>query len=180
VQKEKTIVFIGNIKKHKGLNILLTAYLLARNEGLTHSLVIAGTEEKFRTKDKELLTKFEALKDKGVEFSNKLTNEKLVELLATSALLVQPSLYEGFGLPPLEAMFCGTKALISDIPVFREIYADFPVRFFKSGDAVDLKEKLLELLRDKEPETITLSDELKERYTFQKTSAIICSQIGLK
>jgi len=34
------------------------------------------------------------------------------------------SLYEGFGLPPLEAMACGTPVLVSDIPVFREILSD--------------------------------------------------------
>jgi len=60
--------------------------------------------------------------------------------------LVQPSLYEGFGLPPLEAMVLGTPALISDILVFKEIYNDFPVTFFKTGDAIDLKNKMIELL----------------------------------
>jgi len=69
-----------------------------------------------------------------------------MEHLAESALLIQPSLYEGFGLPPLEAMILGTHAMISDIPVFREIYSDFPVVFFKAGDSNDLKNKKLELM----------------------------------
>ncbi len=53
--------------------------------------------------------------------------------LQNADALIQPSLYEGFGIPPLEAMTLGTQAIISDIPVFKEIYHDFPVRFFKAS-----------------------------------------------
>jgi glycosyltransferase involved in cell wall biosynthesis len=90
---------------------------------------------------------------------------------------VQPSLYEGFGLPPLEAMTCGTQALISDIPVFKEIYGGFPVTFFSAGDSEDLSCKLLELLRDKPPLRITLAENLVNKYTFQKTASIILQNI---
>lgn len=44
----------------------------------------------------------------------------LVPLLTGASALVYPSLYEGFGLPPLEAIACGTPALVSDLPVLRE------------------------------------------------------------
>jgi hypothetical protein len=70
-------------------------------------------------------------------------------------------------------MVLGTRALISDIPVFREIYAGFPVVFFQAGNAADLKNKLTELLLNREPETIKLSPELSEKYSFKKTSDII-------
>ncbi|MEE0886059.1 MAG: glycosyltransferase, partial [Treponema sp.] len=79
-----------------------------------------------------------------------------------------PSFYEGFGMPPLEAMSLGTKAIISDIPVFKEIYKDFPVTFFKAGDCNDLAEKLLSIKNE--------TDEIKEFpqiYSFEKTAEII-------
>jgi glycosyltransferase involved in cell wall biosynthesis len=96
-----------------------------------------------------------------------------MEHLSQAALLVQPSLYEGFGLPPLEAMVLGTHALISDIPVFKEIYAEYPVTFFKAGDTGDLKAKLVELLFNKKPSSLVLSDELRLKYTFDKTTSTI-------
>jgi glycosyltransferase involved in cell wall biosynthesis len=112
-----------------------------------------------------------------VEFTGFVSNDRLKILLAEAALLVQPSLYEGFGYPPLEAMTVGTEALISDIPVFREIYGDFPVTFFKAGDSGDLKEKLLSLLKDKKPQRLSLPRNLAGKYTFKETAGIILKEL---
>ena len=91
-----------------------------------------------------------------------------MELLVSARLLVQPSLYEGFGIPPLEALYCGTRAVISDIPVFREIYADFPVRFFRAGDALDLEARMEEAWQDE-----GLLPSLSDRYSYEKAAAVI-------
>ena len=179
IQKKETLLFIGNIKKHKGLWRLLDAFFLARNEGLRHKLVIVGDKDNFRSADTESLRKLDHIDPSIVEFTGHIANEKLKILLAEAALLVQPSLYEGFGLPPLEAMIAGTKALVSDIPVFKEIYEGFPVTFFRAGDSLDLKEKLIALLYNKPTETVTLSEQLAGMYTFQKTASIILAHITL-
>jgi glycosyltransferase involved in cell wall biosynthesis len=177
-EKKDIILFIGNIKKHKGLSCLLDAFLEARKEGLTAKLIIAGSMENFRSRDSGVLERVNSLGGKGVEFTGFIPDEKLRTLLAEAALLVQPSLYEGFGYPPLEAMTVGTRALISDIPVFREIYGDFPVTFFKAGDSGDLTEKLLSLLRNKKTPRLTLPPELAGKYSFKKTAGIILEELG--
>ena len=74
--------------------------------------------------------------------------------------MVQPSVYEGFGLPPLEALYLGTQPIISEIEVFREIYSDFPVKYFT--DEEDLAEKL-----NQEPEPIECSEKLEAMFNFQ-------------
>ncbi|MDR2177988.1 MAG: glycosyltransferase family 4 protein, partial [Treponema sp.] len=176
-EKKDIILFIGNIKKHKGLSCLLDAFLKARNEGLNSRLVIAGGMENFRSRDSDVLRRVDSLDKEVVEFTGFIPNEKLKSLLAEAALLVQPSLYEGFGYPPLEAMMVGTSALISDIPVFREVYGSFPVTFFKAGDSGDLKEKLLFLLRDQKYQGLTLPQELVEKYSFKKTAGIILKEL---
>jgi glycosyltransferase involved in cell wall biosynthesis len=176
-EKKDFIIFIGNIKKHKGLSCLLEAFLEARKEGLPHRLLIAGSMENFRSADSGVLGRVNSLDREGVEFTGFVPNEKLKILLARAALLVQPSLYEGFGYPPLEAMTVGTGALISDIPVFREIYGAFPVSFFKAGDSGDLKEKLLSLLLNKKPQRLILPPELAEKYSFKKTAEIILREL---
>jgi glycosyltransferase involved in cell wall biosynthesis len=172
-QKKDTIIFIGNIKKHKGLDCRLDAFFLARKEGLPHRLIIIGSNYTFRTSDNTILRKIEKLGNDAVFFTGFVSDENLMEYLTTAALLVQPSLYEGFCLPPLEAMVLGTHALISDIPVLKEVYSDYPVTFFRSGDSNDLKEKLLELLLKKNARTVSLPEYLSLRYTFKKTASII-------
>ena len=88
-------------------------------------------------------------------------------MYSSSKLLIQPSLYEGFGLPPLEALKAGTNALISDIPVFKEIYKDFPVTFFKSENIEDLCSKILQVYNEPSPQNVP------DIYSFKRTFNII-------
>jgi glycosyltransferase involved in cell wall biosynthesis len=177
IQKTQTIVFVGNIKKHKGLDILLDAFSLAKKEGLPHRLIVIGARENFRTSDNTVLQKIESLGSEAVTFTGFISNEQVMEYLCTASLLVQPSLYEGFCLPPLEAMVLGTHALVSDIPVLKEIYNGYPVTFFRSADSSDLKEKMMELLFNKKPSSPVLSDELLLKYNFKKTASIILKEM---
>jgi glycosyltransferase involved in cell wall biosynthesis len=170
VQKTETIVFIGNIKKHKGLDYLLEAFLLAKKEGLQHKLLIIGAKENFRSSDDTILRKIESIGDGDVTFTGFISDNELLKCLSEATLLVQPSLYEGFGIPPLEALVLGTRALISDIPVFKEIYNGFPVVFFRAGDIADLKNKMMEMLCTKKQSFPGLPDELLNKYTFEKTA----------
>jgi glycosyltransferase involved in cell wall biosynthesis len=177
IRKKETIIFIGNIKKHKGLNLLLEAFVSAKAQGLPHKLVIIGNRENFRTADNLFMRKVDSLDPETVTFYESGNNEEFAEYLMQASLLVQPSLYEGFGLPPLEAMVLGTRALISDIPVFREIYGEFPVTFFRAGDSGDLKEKMLEILLKQNAVSFSLPEHLAEKYTFEKTASIVLKNL---
>lgn len=182
-KKSNTIIFIGNIKKHKGLGCLLEAFNGLRREyppekgTFPYRLIIVGEQRSFKTRDSGIKRVLAGAGGSGVEFSGFVDNEKLKELLGSALLLVQPSLYEGFGLPPLEAMTLGTRALVSDIPVFREIYAEFPVVFFRAGDALDLKKKIAGLL-DGAGRPLVLPEHLALKYTFGKTSSIVLREIS--
>jgi glycosyltransferase involved in cell wall biosynthesis len=178
VQKTQTILFVGNIKKHKGLDCLLDAFYQARNEGLPHSLIIIGDRENFRTVDNAVLQKIDSLGRDAVSFTGFISDEQLMGYLAEASLLVQPSLYEGFCLPPLEAMVLGTNVLISDIPVLKEVYDGFPASFFRNRDSKDLKEKLMEILLNKKLSSPVLTDDLLLKYTFEKTSSVILQNLS--
>ena len=178
IKKKETIIFIGNLKKHKGLDCLLDAFALAKKEGFAHQLIIIGSKENFRTSDNTILRKIESFGGDTVSFAGFVSDEKLMEYLSTASLLVQPSLYEGFCLPPLEVMVLGTRVLISDIPVLKEIYAEYPVTFFRVGDSNDLKEKMMELLLNKKPQTFSLPEHLAKKYTFEKTASIILKELS--
>ena len=103
-----------------------------------YQLKIIGEKEGFLVGMKE-----EDLRSDDVIFTGRLDDEQLLHEIASASFLVQPSLYEGFGLPPLEALYLGTQPIISDIPVFKEIYGDLPVVFFKTGDAEDLRDAIM-------------------------------------
>ncbi len=170
IRKGDFVIFVGNIKAHKGLRTLLEAFPAFRGK-TGAGLVIVGSADNFRTRDEEtqgLLGKG----GEGIEFTGHVSDERLLELLASARLLVQPSLYEGFGIPPLEALYCGTRAVISDIPVFRELYADFPVRFFRAGDANDLEARMEEAWQDEGD-----IPPLPGKYSYGKAAAVIAGRL---
>lgn len=138
--KSDYFVYVGNIKKHKGLKTLLSAYEKIKEKGDGIKLYVLGSEENFRTSDAETAEK---IKKSDICFTGYKSGEDLMRFIAEAKALVQPSLYEGFGLPPLEALYLKTKPVISDIEVFKEIYSGADVVFFRSEDAQDLCEKLL-------------------------------------
>jgi len=69
------------------------------------------------------------------------SDEVLASLYKGARFLIQPSLIEGFGLPPLEALSLGTPVLLSDIPIFREIYED-AAEYFDPFSVEDIVKKL--------------------------------------
>lgn len=161
------LLFVGNIKAHKGLHILLEGFKQARQRGLAGRLVIVGNASNFRTGDKGILERFQSLPEEAFSFTGRVSDSQLRDLYRQCRLLVQPSLYEGFGMPPLEALSQGTNVVLSDIPVFQEIYRDLPVTFFKAGDSADLADKLLEAWKLPPPPP------LDSRYSFKRSADII-------
>jgi glycosyltransferase involved in cell wall biosynthesis len=166
-EKNDTILFVGNIKPHKGLHTLLQAFRKVHDEGLPARLVIAGNAENFRTGDSETLREIRSVPEGSITFTGKISNEKLKMLYMQSNLLVQPSLYEGFGIPPLEALSCKTNVIMSDIPVFHEIYDGFPVIFFKCGDSNDLAVKITQQYNALPPQAFP------DRYSYKNTADIL-------
>lgn len=177
-KKDDFILFVGNIKKHKGLKTLITAFTKAKQNGFSKKLFIVGNAENFRTKDTEISSLIESAPKDSINFTGFLSDKELLSCLKNADLLVQPSLYEGFGIPPLEAMSLGTPALISDIPVFKEIYESFPVTYFKTEDSDDLCTKLINMYKniDNLPR-IQLTSEQKDKYTYDKTANLILQTI---
>jgi glycosyltransferase involved in cell wall biosynthesis len=172
---KKYILFIGNIKKHKGLSCLAEAFRAARQAGLDYRLIVAGEKDNFRTSGYGEAEGF--FHDEHILFTGFVSDGELQTLIDEAALLVQPSLYEGFGVPPLEALVSGTPALVSDIAVFREIYDGFPVSYFEAGNSADLKEKLLGLLGGGVPRRVELAEALRQKYTFKKTAEAVLGEL---
>ena len=121
---KKFILFVGTIEPRKNIETLIEAYYeLDKNIKDELMLVIAG---KFGWKISSVfnLCRKLGLSDKQVKFLGCVPMQDLSYLYSAASLFVFPSLYEGFGMPLLEAMKCGTPILCSDISVFREVAKD--------------------------------------------------------
>lgn len=174
ITKKDYFLFVGNIKRHKGLHTLIKAYKIAKEKGLTTKLLIVGNNEKFRTSDDELTLLINNIQ--GIEFTGWVTDEKLLQLISEAKALVQPSLYEGFGLPPLEALYLGTDVILSDIQVFKEVYTDFPVTFFEVGNVENLTSVLLQF--DNHPFSAGLKKRLMEKFSYKKVADNIIESVA--
>jgi len=117
------ILNLGTLEPRKNLEGLLRAYALLHNEGrLPHRLVLAGGKGWLY---QGLFKLLEDLKlGEAVSLLGYVAEEDLPALLSLAEVFVYPSFYEGFGLPPLEAMACGTPVVASNAPCLPEVLGD--------------------------------------------------------
>ena len=120
---DEFVLYAGNVKPHKNLERLIDAFALVRKRGLDHlKLVLIGDE----------ISKYAALRravhqhrlHQYVRFLGYLPQETLAVMYRLAGVFVFPSLYEGFGLPPLEAMACGTPVIASGVSSLPEVLGD--------------------------------------------------------
>jgi len=116
------LLFVGNIEPKKNLATLVGAFAQLARNGLSHDLVIAG---KRGWKSGGVLGFPAKLGiEQRVRFVGYVPEADLPGLYGAADLLVFPSLVEGFGLPPLEAMACGTPVVSSDAEALVETTGD--------------------------------------------------------
>jgi glycosyltransferase involved in cell wall biosynthesis len=117
------VLYTGNIKPHKNLERLIEAFHTLRRGGLEQvKLLIIGDE----------ISKYPALRravhryklHKHVRFFGFVPDTTLASLYRLASVFVFPSLYEGFGLPPLEAMAAGTPVITSNVSSLPEVVGD--------------------------------------------------------
>ena len=120
---DKFLLFVGNVKPNKNLSKLLDAFLTTIKDHPEFNLVIVGKKEGFITGDKEvykLIEQNELLKS-HVYFTGYVAVNDLPLIYNLATLLVFPSIYEGFGLPPLEAMACECPVVVSSVASMPEV-----------------------------------------------------------
>ncbi len=136
---ERYLLFVGTREPRKDLPTLLAAHRAARaaDPDAVPPLVLAGPagwgEQEAPGPD--------------VHVAGFLSDEALVAVVAGAAGLVLPSRDEGFGLPVLEALACGTPVLASDLPVLREVGGDVAA-YAAPGDVDAFAEALVLLCRE--------------------------------
>lgn len=115
----KFFLAVGTLEPRKNLKRVIEAFVSfrRRHRGLGHRLLIAGPAGWGPRISPSLGAEFSG----DVEWLGYVSEERLRELYRTATALVYPSLYEGFGLPPLEAMSHGCPAILSDVSSLPEV-----------------------------------------------------------
>jgi glycosyltransferase involved in cell wall biosynthesis len=121
------ILAAGNLQPRKNLVTLIRAFrsMKRRSPDLPERLIVVGQPGYGAA---SIVTEADDLTaDGSLVFTGFLDTEALIGLMQRATAFAYPSIYEGFGLPPLEAMAVGTPTLASDIPAAREVLGDAAV-----------------------------------------------------
>ncbi len=138
------LLYVGINKPHKNLPALVDAYAQVASQH-TPPLVIAGAWDDRYPQPKQRAARRQ-LTD-AIRFLGPIPERDLPALYSAATLFIFPSLYEGFGLPVLEAMACGTPVACANTPSLAEIAAD-AARLFNPHSIPDIADAIAELLED--------------------------------
>lgn len=144
--EDEFILFVGTVEPRKNLLTLVRAFdELTRTTDLRPQLVIAGPKGWLND---ELFSQLEqSALSARILFTGYVSDENLCALYSSCRVSVYPTLYEGFGLPPLEAMACGAPVIASRIPVIVETVGD-AAKLIEPRDVGELTATLIEFLKD--------------------------------
>lgn len=153
----KFLLYVGSLYPHKNVELVVQA--LAKMAEF--NLIIIGTRNVFRQRFEKFVAQRKMLK--RVHFLGQVSDEQLIDIMAISETLVQPSFSEGFGLTGVEAIVAGSSVIASDIPVFREVYFS-GVEFF---DPKSVTSFVAAAQRAKAP-TAQTQKQYQDRYSWPK------------
>lgn len=110
----------------------------------------------------------------NVNFIGYVTDEELMALYKNASAFIYPSIYEGFGIPPLEAMMWNCPVVVSDIEVFHEVYGD-AAQYCPYDDSSVWVKMLRNILDGKYTKDRHVVEACLERYTWQKSANEVCN-----
>ena len=130
-ETKKILLYVGNIRPHKNIPFFLRAFSKSSHKNET-VIVLAGRS----TIDETIQTLEASLSiQNNVVHTGLISEEDLIDLYNIAYGFVFPSLYEGYGLPPLEAMACGTPVICSNSSSLPEVVGDGALLFDPHNEA---------------------------------------------
>lgn len=157
--RQNYILAVSTVEPRKNFSSLIEAYrMLPPTLQASHPLVIVGKKGWGDSND--------SLKsDEHISFTGYVEDEELLQLFQRSKLFVSPSLYEGFGLPVLEALSTNTPVLCSDIHPYKDVAGEY-AHYFDPNSVDDIREALMDALEDGLPNPKGFNP---EKYSWQNS-----------
>jgi len=140
------LLYVGNAYPHKNLEKMVDSFALISLQYPNLQLALVGKEDFFYARLKKLVEKNNI---KNVHFLGFVCDQDLDVLYRFADLYVFPSLYEGFGLPPLEAMAKGTAVVSSNHPCMREVLGE-AAYYADAKKSENFAKSVIDVLSDKD------------------------------
>jgi len=159
-------LYVGRINKKKNISLLISAFeKFIKKSSLPFKLILISSDNISLGQNNSFLLKLPYL-----------SHKEIASFYRRSEAFIFPSLYEGFGLPLLEAMACGTPVIASRIPAFLEIGKDAPL-YFSPHNQDELIFCLYKIINEPElrKKIISRGFEISDAYSWRK-----CAQQTLK
>jgi len=169
------ILTLSTMEPRKNMGLLVEVFLKTP-ELQKINLVLAGRKGWMID---DLIDRIDSQKNNNIFVTGFVDDDDLPYLYNMADVFVFPSLYEGFGLPPLEAMACGCPVISSNAASMPEILGD--AAMFFNNDAESLKEKLFEWENKSQDEKELIKKEAKKRadkYTWKESALMLEKVIG--
>ncbi|WP_158559343.1 glycosyltransferase family 4 protein [Deminuibacter soli] len=162
-------LFVGSMDPRKNLLLLLEAYVQA---GISNVdlLIVGGKFRAFSEKNAGEMEQYQ--QNPQIHFYGAATDEVLAACYQHAQALVIPSLYEGFGLPLVEAFKFGCPVLASDIPVFREV-AETHATYFDPYNKNAFVEVLRAAAGSVKPNMLAASEFVARKYSWEKSGKMM-------
>ncbi len=171
VQPQKFFLFVGSKTKNKNLSVAIRAVQLLDRADVPLVIVGGDNSKVFQDNSGQGVS--------GLLLAGRLTDSEIAALYAHAAAFVFPSLYEGFGVPPLEAMIFGCPVIASTADAVVETCGD-AAAYFDANDAEALKQLMLERLA-----TGAISEQERRRqqervtfYSWQKSAKSLLEHLA--
>lgn len=171
IGNSRFVLSVGNLQPRKNLPRLIKAFLLYSEEIKTDDkLVIVGKKAWMYD---DILKEAENNSDKII-FTDYVTNADLTRLYNAATCFVYPSFFEGFGIPPLEAMACGTPVAVAQATSLPEVVGDAGI-YFNPFDVISIKESILTLMGNEQCRNRLIEEGYlqKEKFSWEKTAKMI-------
>lgn len=169
----KVLLYVGNLKPHKNLGRLLEAFSMLDDKE-EYCLVLVGKEFAcIKLQEQERLLKIEG----QVVHTGLVNKEDLIDLYNLADLFAFPSLYEGFGIPPLEAMACGTPVIAADNSSIPEVVGDAAV-MFDAMDANDIKRAICEMSANNIEHFVSIGKHRAAGFSWDEMAGIVRDRLN--
>lgn len=162
----KNFIAISSIEPRKDFKTIIKAFAILETSGIKLE-IIGGSSHVFKSLDFDIPS--------NVTFLGRLTDDDLKKKLASAFGFISSSLYEGFGLPVLEAQSYGVPTIISDIPVYRELFGESAM-YFELKNSINLADQIQDFISaDNNSFWSKMSKENAQKYNWE-----LCSEAYLK
>lgn len=159
--KENIIICVGSFNPRKNLEPLINTFSKL-NLADYQLLIVGGKDNNFNNEGTNQFPE-------NIKMLGYINDDELFKLYQKSQLLIYPSLYEGFGIPIIEALYFGCPVLVSNLVLYKELFSSYDLNYIKGDHKEYYTKELKNILHNQTSQTNT-SHKIKEEFSYEQSA----------